>query len=239
MDATDLRTLLPSDTVVLARFAGDLHDQRDVEKAAELILAFAVRSIPCDYAGLMLDGRRAVDRVWVSAPWLRRADQLQVDHDDGPYRSRLDGQGGVRVLDTALDGRWPRWSPQLAELGVRSVLCLRVSDGRVAIGTIILYALEPGRFDAREAAMAHMVSRHAAIAIDTAQHEDKLRRAAELRGFIGQAQGILMARFGLDSVQAFAILRRASRECDISVGEAARLLASTGELPANVAEIGA
>lgn len=235
MDTADLRALRPADAAMLADFAVDLGDRREVGSAAERVLAFAVRAVPCDYAGLLLGRDEPVDRAYVSDPWLRASDRFQAEQGEGPYLT-MPRERDILVLDTVYDERWPHWSPRLAAQGMRSVLCLRLRDGRAALGTFALYALEPDRFGARETAMARMVAQHAGIAIGAAQLKSELWRAAELRGYIGQAQGILMERFALDPAQAFAVLRHASRDTGVSVGEAARRLVSTGELPVDGTE---
>lgn len=58
-----------------------------------------------------------------------------------------------------------------------------------------------------------------------------LRIATESRDVIGQAKGILMAREGVTADQAFAMLRSASQHLNMKLGELAKGVTDTGELP--------
>jgi AmiR/NasT family two-component response regulator len=78
----------------------------------------------------------------------------------------------------------------------------------------------------------------AGLAYSTAlTHEEDERREANLhaalatREIIGQAQGILMEREHLTSVQAFDILRRASQHLNRKLRDVAQNLVDTGERP--------
>jgi AmiR/NasT family two-component response regulator len=75
---------------------------------------------------------------------------------------------------------------------------------------------------------------HAAIALARARTEATLWEAIEGRKVIGQAQGILMERFGLTGDQAFAVLRRYSQDSNVKLRDVARKLISTGNLGENV-----
>lgn len=63
------------------------------------------------------------------------------------------------------------------------------------------------------------------------RHEQSLWRAIDSRNLIGQAQGILMERYGLTPLKAFAVLRRHSQEQNMKVTALAEHLTSTGDLP--------
>jgi AmiR/NasT family two-component response regulator len=78
-------------------------------------------------------------------------------------------------------------------------------------------------------APAAMLANHAAIALVTAEHERQFRAALSTRDVIGQAKGMIMERFGVDSASAFAILRRISQQTNTPVRQlAARLVDRAG-----------
>ena len=60
--------------------------------------------------------------------------------------------------------------------------------------------------------MAEILGRHASVALAASHSEDGLMSAIDARKLIGQAQGILMERFDLDSDRAFDVLRRYSQD---------------------------
>lgn len=68
--------------------------------------------------------------------------------------------------------------------------------------------------------------------LDAAQVEIKqLEQGLENRTVIGQAEGILMERLGMDSDQAFEYLKRASSHLNRKVIDVAEEIAETRRLP--------
>lgn len=70
-----------------------------------------------------------------------------------------------------------------------------------------------------------------------ARHEDltamvdQLTRAIESRGMIGQAQGIIMARYEVDADAAFELLRRMASTRNVKLRHLAELIAQTRRIP--------
>jgi AmiR/NasT family two-component response regulator len=79
--------------------------------------------------------------------------------------------------------------------------------------------------------MAHVFAQHASVALATAKREEGLRVAIDTRHLIGQAQGILMERFGLTADKAFSVLRRYSQDHNVKLRDLAEELVNTRELP--------
>jgi AmiR/NasT family two-component response regulator len=61
-----------------------------------------------------------------------------------------------------------------------------------------------------------------------ANHARHLSQALESRDLIGQAKGILMERYRVNSEQAFRMLASSSQNTNIKLVEVARWLAETG-----------
>ena len=76
-----------------------------------------------------------------------------------------------------------------------------------------------------------MLARHAAVAMDTARDTEHLWKAIDARNLVGQAQGMLMERFGVDAEQAFAVLRRYSQDNNVKLHVVAQRLIDTRTLP--------
>ena len=119
----------------------------------------------------------------------------------------------------------------MAELGLRSVLSIRLHTSGSTIGALNLYAGRPEAFDDDDDAVAHILARHASIALANARQESSLWQAIDARKLIGQAQGMLMERFDLDADQAFAVLRRYSQDNNIKLRVVAQRLVETRRLP--------
>jgi AmiR/NasT family two-component response regulator len=62
-----------------------------------------------------------------------------------------------------------------------------------------------------------MLATHAALAFSVVEREGQFYSALASRDHIGQAKGILMARFNIDSVQAFDLLRRLSQNTNVPI----------------------
>jgi AmiR/NasT family two-component response regulator len=62
-----------------------------------------------------------------------------------------------------------------------------------------------------------MLATHAALAFSVVEREGQFYSALASRDHIGQAKGILMERFDIDSVQAFDMLRRLSQESNTPI----------------------
>jgi AmiR/NasT family two-component response regulator len=79
--------------------------------------------------------------------------------------------------------------------------------------------------------MGYVVAAHTAVAVANRREVQQLHEALESRTVIGQATGILMERFGLDSDAAFGVLRRLSQTHNIKIHSLAGDLVAHGQLP--------
>ena len=70
-----------------------------------------------------------------------------------------------------------------------------------------------------------------AIALAASQNAAHLELAIANRTVIGQAEGILMERFGITAEQAFAVLRRVSQHRNVKLNGVAEELVRTRETP--------
>jgi AmiR/NasT family two-component response regulator len=64
-------------------------------------------------------------------------------------------------------------------------------------------------------------------------NEAGLNTALDTRKLIGQAQGILMERYGLDEARAFEVLRRYSQDRNVKLREVAEHLIANRQLPSS------
>lgn len=219
---------------VFARLAQELHDADGVEETVEGVVQFALRALSCSYAGVALYKRGSrPDIAAVSDPVMIEVYNLQIDAGEGPLVESLRDQRIVLIHDTAADDRWPEWATKVAGLGVRSVLDvpLAVSTDKQSVGVLGLYSPEPDAFGLDDEAIAHILARHASVAVATARHEETMARAVDVRKLVGQAMGILMERYDVDGDRAFAILRRYSQDTNAKLRDVAQQLIETRKLP--------
>jgi GAF domain-containing protein len=217
---------------VFAQLAVELHDSQGVTETVDMVVEFALKALDCAQAGVVFAERGGrADIAAVTDPALVDIYLDQVKAGDGPLIVALTGQQTVRVHDVDTDQRWPAWAARVRGLGVRSVLDVPMNVSARTIGALGLYKSQAGAFDADDEAVAHILARHAAVALATARHEETLARAIDARKLVGQAMGILMERYQIDGDQAFAILRRYSQDNNIKLRDVAQRLIDERALP--------
>ena len=94
-----------------------------------------------------------------------------------------------------------------------------------------LHWTAPRVFTADGISFAHLITCHAALALDASLTVEGLNIALDGRKRIGQAEGILMERHGLDEDQAFGVLKRYSQDNNIKLRELAERIVATRQLP--------
>jgi GAF domain-containing protein len=166
-------------------------------------------------------------------PVVDRADQLQYELREGPcvQVATVAAAHVVRTGDLAADGRWPRWGPRAAALGLRSILSAELRAQDRVLGALNLYGEHLRQFTGEDAATAHLFAAHAAFALAAESTTEHLQAALDTRTEIGQAQGILMERFDLSADRAFDVLRRYSQTTNTKLIEVAQTLIRTRNLP--------
>jgi GAF domain-containing protein len=217
-----------------AELAVELHDSSTVEGTVEAVVRFALQALNCSHAGVALAARGHRPKVAaVTDPVVEEVYQLQITAGYGPLMSALNDQTAVLIRDTRHDRRWPEWAATVAALRVRSVLDVPLATRRESrtVGVLGLYSDQPDAFSADDQAVAHVLARHASVAVATARNEENMAQAADARKLVGQATGILMERFDVDADRGFAILRRYSQDTNMKLRDVALELIRTRKLP--------
>lgn len=216
------------DALEVARIVEALHSAATPSRTAQEIMAQLCGQVDAHHAGVMLIRGRRLVTMAATDSLVARADALQNELDEGPcWDSSWRGET-LTVSDLATDRRWPRWAAEVAGWGVASVLAVElasVEDRR--LGSINVYWDEPRTFTADDIAFSNLFARHAALALAQSMNEARLSVELDGRKLIGQAQGILMERYGLDEARAFEALRRYSRDHDMKLRQVAEYLVST------------
>lgn len=200
--------------------------QRSVELAVEMVPG-------CDEACVSLVHRsRRIDTPAATSAVARRGDELQYELQEGPCLDAIWHHETVHSDDLSSETRWPTWGPVAAgQLGFRSMLCFQLFTGRDSLGALNLYARSTQAFDATGTDVGWALAAHVAVALAGEQELVDMHHAVANRTVIGQAQGVLMERFGLDAAQAFDILSTVATSNDISLDRVATQLVRTRSLP--------
>lgn len=206
----------------LSRIALELDAELTMSSTAELIAEYACLTTAADECGILYAMAR--NRWTTSAATSARVTeihQLQVALNEGPCVDSIHKEPTYICHDTATDPRWPRWCPAVTELGIRSALSIRLESKNRNLGALNLYAEAVDAFGPKDIAIAQNFARHASIALSSAFTQQGLSIAIDARTFIGQAQGILMGRYGIGAEQAFEYLRRRSQQENVKLSDIA------------------
>jgi GAF domain-containing protein len=219
------------DAGTFAQFAIELHDAPGVDETLEAVVQFALQAASCTHAGVALAARGGRAEIGATTdPVVETLYRFQIEADEGPMLTALCGET-VTVPDVAADERWPRWRTVAADAGIGSALHVPMTVSDRTTGVLSLFHAEPHAFTVDDEAIAHILARHASVAVATARNEESMAQAVDARKLVGQAMGILMERFDMNGDQAFAVLRRYSQDTNTKLRDVAQQLIETRKLP--------
>jgi GAF domain-containing protein len=213
-----------------ARLALELHDSIGVGETVEAVVQFALHALNCSHAGIALATRGRPEVPAATDPTVAEIYRWQMAGRNGPLVESMRGHTTVLVRDTTAEPRWPDWAAKVLSLGVRSVLDVPLTTAAGTVGVLGLYSAAPDAFSADDEAIAAILARHASVAVATARNEANMAQAVDARKLVGQAMGILMERYDIDSDQAFAILKRYSQDTNTKLRDVAERLIATRRL---------
>lgn len=217
----------------LAEAARNLQTAPSASATMETAVQLAVSNIRhCDSASVTLVRRRGALETPSSSDSVALAcDRLQYDLGDGPCLQAVWDEAVVHSPDLTDDARWGIWGPRVAdEQGVLSVLCLRLFTEKDDIGALNLYSQRRDAFNEDDRDEGTALAAHIAVALAAAQAQENLTRALDARTLVGQAVGIVMERYGVNSAAAFQVLVRISSHSNLKLRDIAQELVDTGNL---------
>ena len=221
----------------LSRIALELNAELTMSSTADLIAEYACLTTAADDAGILfVRSHQVIETVAATSPRVTELHRLQRDLDEGPCLDAIRHEAHYVGDDVATDARWPRWGPAVAELGIHSVLSIRLESKTRSYGALNLYAESDAAFGPQDVAIAQNFARHATIALSAAYTEEGLNLAIDARTFIGQAQGILMGRYGISAERALEYLRRRSQQENIKLSDIAQDVIGGGDDEAPLVE---
>jgi hypothetical protein len=196
-------------------------------------VAIVTEAIPsCSGAAVTVFDRGRPRTMAATSDRVRRADELQIELDEGPCLDTGQGHATVISNHVARDPRWPVWGPRAAdELQVVAVMSFLLYTERRDYGALQLYGSTAAAFDSDDCAVAEALAAHLAVAMAAGRELENRDRAMASRTVIGQAEGILMERLQLSADQAFDYLRRVSSQTNRKLAAIAAELVDTRRLP--------
>jgi transcriptional regulator with GAF, ATPase, and Fis domain len=218
----------------MAAAARELQDQHDPGSTVKNAVDLLVRNVAgCDSASISLvSGKRRVETPAASDDLAATGDRLQQELGQGPVLDTLWDEDTVYVPDLAADDRWPEWRSRLiAATGARSVLTFRLFTIKDVIGALSMYSTSADAFSAEDKAEGWGLAAHIAIALIAAKRLNQYELALDSRTIIAQACGLVMERYDVDAVRAFALLIRLSSDQNTKLRDVAAELVLTRALP--------
>ena len=209
----------------IADRARTMHAQRpSVDDTLSTITRAAVDTVPgASHAGItFVTGKRRLESRAPTSPVPQKLDALQEELGEGPCLDAVFEQDTINVPDLAADPRWPRFSAAAVELGVGSMLSFQLYTDNDNLGALNLYGMTTQAFGHDSHDLGLTLATHAAIALSTARQQSQWASALASRDLIGQAKGMLMERYDIDSVAAFELIRQLSQERNTKVIDLAR-----------------
>ncbi len=155
---------------------------------------------------------------------LAATDQLSLDGDFAQYELGegpcVDAANGEQIVFSGCiddDGRYLRYGPRAAELGVASQLALEMYADDRLFGGLNLYSRTVDVFDEEARSIAALFARQGAAAMGYAATVGDLNQALASRKVIGQAMGIISERYSVDETSAFDFLTRLSQTANLKL----------------------
>ena len=203
---------------LFSQMALELEAFDSTDRALETVAHYARVAVNADDAGVMLVTGDTVETPAATSTEVNRAHELQAELGEGPCVAALSGgEQSYRVSNTLDDARWPIWGKAAAGLGYHSVISSSLETTSRRLGSLNAYARAVDAFADEDVEVMTLVAAHASVAIAAAKTRGELHEALGTRTTIGQAQGILMHAFSINSDQAFAYMPRLSQDRNIKL----------------------
>ena len=193
-----------------ARLSRELMHEPSTEPTMERVATRALDVVPrAQHCSISMRRRRGhVESVASTSAVALAADELQYTLEEGPCLEAIWDDEVFVGKDLTRESRWPRWCAGVHELGIGSVMAVRLATETSTLGALNLYAEEPGAFEDAQRDVAVIFATHAVNAVHSAHTVSGPRDGDGEPTPIGVAQGVLMSRYDLTLDRSFEVLRR-------------------------------
>src|SRR5580693_4373837 len=188
----------------------------DVIDFMHMLTNRSVQLLDVSAAGLLLaDPRGELRVVAASSEAARLLELFQIQNDEGPCLECFRSGQPVQVADLAdVAHRWPQFAPAARQAGFAAVQALPMRLREQVVGALNLFRAGPGTLAPAEIRVGQALADVATISLlheRSMRHSDtvneQLQTALNSRVIIEQAKGKLAERLGVDTDQAFSLLR--------------------------------
>jgi GAF domain-containing protein len=229
-------------TEAFVSLASSLANGFDVVDLLSGLTEDCARLLDIASAGLLLaDGLGELHVLAASSHATRQLEVFQLQRDEGPCRDCYHAGEPISAPDLATESdRWPQFVPRAVESGFLSVhaVPMRLRDN--ALGALGLFGTTVGPLNPDDLVLAQALADVASVALvhdkaatDSTAVVEHLRLALNSRVVLEQAKGVIAHVGELDMSQAFALLRRYSRDHNLRLTAVAEAVV-TRSLPAQL-----
>jgi GAF domain-containing protein len=220
-------------TEAFVSIANSLAEGHELVELYLTLTADCARILDVASAGLLLADRQHVLQV-VAASSERTFDleMFALMGGQGPCLDCYRTGTAVSVPDLAAEqARWPKFAPVAVQAGFRSVHAVPMRLRDTTFGVLVLFGSRIGALSEDDLNLAQALAHVASIALvtgraaeDKSALADQLQAALDSRVVLEQAKGVLAQYGNLTMDQAFAVLRRYSRDHNLRLAELAMAL---------------
>src|SRR3979409_2459429 len=218
----------------IAEVVQQLHSRPDTDSdtvIAELAEHAAIEISGAEYAGVTVTrNAKNIDPPAATHKWPILLDEIQQRHREGPCLTAAWEEKTIHVADLETDDRFPLYRRDaLEQTPIRSIMAFQMFIAGETMGALNVYAEEPHAFGQESRDIGLIFAAHSSVAWNSARRDEQFKRALASRDTIGQAKGMIMERYGVDAVQAFALLRKLSQDSNVPLVQAATELVAKAQ----------
>lgn len=199
---------------------------QDVDTVLDDLVHAAIKYLPgVTHAGVTIAwGTGQYETRASSDPLVDTLDNLQYKLGEGPCLQALESSQLVLVNSLRQTHRWQKFVPHAAALGLRAQLGIGLRFEERTVGSLNLYSTDTDELTADVVRLGELFALPASLAIGFVQQREQLGAALSSRATIGQAVGLVMHEFTMDSDTALAYLRRLSSHSNTKLRDVAAAL---------------
>lgn len=211
--------------------ADTLVDAYDVIDFMQTLAERSVALLDVTAAGIMLaDGGSKLHHAACSSEQMRLVEFFELQVEEGPcFDAFRDNRAVQSTSPEDSDARWPRFAPHARVNGYLAVSAVPMRLRAQVIGALNLFSSDAAVLNEEDLAVAQAMADIATIGIlhervvrDTRDLSSQLEFALESRVAIEQAKGIVAEHNRVNVDEAFALIRRFTRDNNRLLSDTAR-----------------
>lgn len=180
----------------------------------------------CHHASLMIEHHGRLLTAAATDDIARRIDGFEREIGEGPCVDAIKEDTAQLDRDLTAGSAWPLLRDRIvAETPVRSMAGFRLVVDQRKVGALNLFSDDPHGLTEESVDQATVLAAFTSVALIAATHQEQartLREGLASNREIGKAVGLMMAFHKVGDDAAFEILRKASQEMNVKLGQVAR-----------------